>query len=129
MSEFEDNKELVAQLKELGRQVEAADNMEEKMALSKKAMSLLADSGHTVDYQQLEFLADFSAKMVEGFLDSILAVADQMESDTIPVGFLRQLRAQCGSIVSQMMVKATDAVGVPIDYGVPDDISELLGEA
>lgn len=123
MSGYDDPK-----LDEFEARIKAASTEEEKIAISKEAMQYLTDTGQSIDVERLEATITFTVHTVTTILDAILATADQMGANMVPVDFIRDLRSQVGPLISQKMFEATDLLGVPLNYGdVPDDISGLMG--
>jgi hypothetical protein len=121
--------EVMAKLREFQRRIEAAETNAEKNAIAKESMDFYREAGKSVPIESLEGAITFAQQMVDRVLSSIIFTADQMGEDRVPVFFLKELKAEIGAFIAAQVWESAEMLGVPLDYGTPDDLSGLLGDA
>lgn len=126
MAQSQDPKTL-AKLREFQRRIEEAPTNEEKNEIAQESMEYYRNAGMTVPVESLEGAITFATLTVTRVLDSIIQVARQMGTDYVPVQFLKELQGEVGAFIAEQVWESADSLGVPLDYGTPDDLSELEG--
>jgi len=95
----------------------------EKLALIQEAMDYIRSQGVAINVDELVRLVEFTTGMVDSFLNAIILTAKEMGAEAVPVEFIVELRQEAAQHVQKSVFGAVDTLGVPLDYGVPDDLS------
>jgi len=116
----------VAKMKEYDRLIETTDGAERDRHMV-EAMDYVRSQGLKVDVDDLMKMVEFTTRMIDSFLRAIILTANGLGATEIPVSFVEELRGMAGQHIHASVFGAADTLGVPLDYGVPDDISGLEG--
>lgn len=73
---------------------------------------------------QLTAVADFVQRAVDVALSEIVRTATAMDAKVVPVAFIEMLIGEQATGVRQLWA-SVERLEVPVDYGVPSDLSEL----
>jgi hypothetical protein len=119
--------EIRAKLLDYQRRIDQAPTNTEKNEIAKESMEFYTSVGKAVPVESLEGAITFAQTMVDRVLMSILKTAEDMNATHVPVSFLAELRAEIGSFIADSVWQSADILGVPLEYGVPDDLAELEG--
>jgi len=109
-------------LREYEARIERADGPE-KLALIQEALDIIREEGLSVPAEDLMRMVDFTVGMVESFLTAIIMTAEEMQSTSVPVGFIVELRSAAAEHIRKSVFGAVDKLGVPMSFEVPDDLS------
>ena len=118
----EEQEKIIAEAERL----EAAGDVDGARKLLADAMADLKAEGHTIPASQLQAVADYVTKAVQIALAEILETAEAMDSKVIPVEFVQYVMGETPTAVTQLW-RTVESLGAPVDFGIPDDISELDG--
>ena len=103
---------------------EEAGNPAEVKRIMTEAIAEAAEEGNIMDAQQIEAIADYVTKSVHIALGEPVATARKMGSDVVPVGFIEEVM-KLPATGAMRLWTTVEELNVPIDYGVPDDLSGL----
>jgi hypothetical protein len=102
---------------------EAGDTEGMKAAL-KEGMEHARQAGAVMPVSQLEAVAAYIQQSVEVAIQEIVMTARAMGAEAVPVSFLEYVAQQpCSG--AQNLWKVVEDLDVPMDWGVPEDLSEL----
>ena len=102
----------------------AEGKVDEAEALLKSEMAKAGAAGHSIPAEQIASMADYVQRSVQLAFAEVIATAQAMGSEHVPVGFLEAvMNEQCTGV--RRLWQTIDDLDAPIDYGVPDDLSEL----
>lgn len=127
MENERNDQEIREVIKDYEKRILAASDQAEKKRLTAEAMQYITEAGVTVPVESLETTARFAANVVDGVLYSIIRTAKEMGTESVPIGFIEQLRPLMPEYINKSLMTAATEVGVPIGFGdgVPDDLSGL----
>jgi hypothetical protein len=119
--------EIRAKLLDYQRRIDQAPTNTEKNEIAKESMEFYTSVGKAVPVESLEGAIQFARTMVDRVLMSILKTAEDMNATHVPVSFLASVRDEIGQFIADSVWQSADILGVPLEYGVPDDLAELEG--
>jgi hypothetical protein len=101
-----------------------AGDAEGMKAALKEGMDAARAAGAVMPVSQLETVAAYIQQSVETAIQEIIATATAMGSDVVPVKFLQYV-ASVPCTGATRLWKVVEELDVPMDWGIPEDLSEL----
>lgn len=103
-----------------------AGDHEKAESILREAMKEASRNSPGIPVTELQSIASFVQKAVDTALKEIVEIADELHKTHVPVELLRNLiGVQCTGVT--MLWQTMDRLEVPVDFGVPDDLSGLEG--
>lgn len=101
-----------------------AGNPDEAERILREAMAEATEQGFSIQISEVQSIAAFVQKAVDTALTELVEAAKHAGIPVVPVKAIEQLIGRQATGV-RMLWETMDTLNVPVDYGVPDDLSEM----
>lgn len=118
------DKKRVDEIQRLAQEAVDAGNPEEAERILREAMQEAAGAGFSVQVNEVQSIANFVQKAVDTALAELVQAAGHAGVPFVPVKAIESLIGRQATGV-RMLWETMDTLQVPVDYGVPDDLSEM----